>query len=49
MVQLFKEQKETETDKIKSIKKQVEIDRNMCFDIIQDIFERLQELIEVLK
>lgn len=44
-----KEENENKTDEIKSMKAQMQLDRDICFDIIYDIFEELKDLIEVLK
>lgn len=44
-----KEESKNKTDKIKSMKAQMQLDRDICFDIIHDIFESLEDLIEILK
>lgn len=44
-----KEESENTIDKIKSMKAQKQLDRDICFDIIHEIFENLEDLIEILK
>lgn len=44
-----KEENENTIDKIKSMKAQAQLDRDICFDIIHEILEELKDLIEILK